>query len=302
VPHSGIRSARILWLGPTYAKRRLSPKVGPYGFDITPFLYYNLITMRTNLNSQNARSRKDSTNPNPIELKELPSSSTEAHWIRKALKEEPFNRILKEFNRYIGENIHYFILGGFIRDVLIRNILSIEVKRHDLDIVVDLDEELYLKISQLSGKLSRTPFGGFRWFPINSPIYVDIWSIANNYNVKRFGLRPDISNVLRGVPFNLGRICFDMRKHNIFDGGCLEGIKSQQILYNPQQEYLPHIQAVRAIGLYRKTGFSFDASVYQLLRRKDWQTKKKNAERYLISNLKSSRDVTKTFSILNRMV
>lgn len=151
-----------------------------------------------------------------------------------------------------------FFVGGALRDVL----LGISPSK-DIDIVVDAPSLEWL--AQRLPATRQNFFGGLS-FAIDKCL-VDIWPLRETFHIKEFSLAPTIEMFLAGAPFNLDKIAFNVRTDELFEEGCLEGLESQKIAYQPLNPYLEHIQTARCILLQKKIGFALRSSTQALLSR-----------------------------------
>jgi hypothetical protein len=150
------------------------------------------------------------------------------------------------------------IVGGALRD------LFVDPPKKPKDIDITIGNISQARLEKLEG-VTLNFFGGvtLQRFGLSA----DLWPLAETYHIKQFGWSPSISSFLAGAPFNLDKIAYDVRQRQLFDDGCLAGIRRQRILYAPKIPYLEPIQAARCILLQQKTRFVLDQSANSLLQR-----------------------------------
>lgn len=150
------------------------------------------------------------------------------------------------------------LVGGTLRD------LFLDPPKTPKDVDIAIGGISNTSLQGLKG-ITQNFFGGvtFQRFGLRA----DMWPLAETYHIKQFGLPPSVSGFLAGAPFNLDKIAYDVRGRQFFDGGCLEGIRRQRIVYAPKVPYLEPVQAARCILLRKKTQFLLDRSAQLLLQR-----------------------------------
>jgi tRNA nucleotidyltransferase/poly(A) polymerase len=150
------------------------------------------------------------------------------------------------------------IVGGALRDLF----LTPRKTPKDIDVVLEGIEPR--NAYEISGA-DRNFFGGITI--TYEGFSVDLWRLEDTYHLKQFPLPCSVSGFLEGAPFNLDKIAYDILTDQLYDNGCLAGIRQHEIRYVPAWPYLEPIQAARAILLHWKTNFSFHDSTEQLLER-----------------------------------
>ncbi|MGA2400148.1 MAG: hypothetical protein ABSG91_00385 [Syntrophobacteraceae bacterium] len=166
------------------------------------------------------------------------------------------------------------IVGGTLRDLF----LTPGRAPKDIDVVLEGVEPR--DACEIPGA-GRNFFGGITITYEGS--VVDMWRLEDTYHLKQFPLPCSVSGFLEGAPFNLDKIAYDILTGQLYDNGCLAGIRQHEIRYAPAWPYLEPIQAARAILLHWKTKFSFDDSAEQLLQRAADRIEKDPAE---VANIK----------------
>jgi len=112
-----------------------------------------------------------------------------------------------------------YIVGGLPRDVVFSNFTGMVHSPKDVDIVIDTDV-LEPLMQRVTGAVSRTPLGGFKWTPLGSDISIDIWQLRDTVWIKAYGLQPTIESFLAGVDLNVDRIAVGLHDQSVNDVDC----------------------------------------------------------------------------------
>jgi hypothetical protein len=226
---------------------------------------------------------------------------SEVNYIVKDLRNDPQRMILHELTNILSKNSKFYIYGGYIRDLMIEYHHNIRLQKKDIDIIVDSDIPLDPLLAQLPGNIGKTSFGGTRWYPFSKyHLYVDIWRIQDNINIKMQNITPTIVNAISGPVFNLNRICFDLIKQELIEYEALSGIKKKQISYYLNNENRDQFHAARAALMQRKTSFDFDSSVITMINESNWKNNKNSIEEYLNENHYTTAQISFVFDFLSK--
>jgi hypothetical protein len=157
-----------------------------------------------------------------------------------------------------------FLVGSGIRAPF----LASPPAPRDFDIIVDgLTKKQLAKFCTDSCGGGSNFFHGFtlRWTLQGQKVEIDLWSLAETYHIKEFGLPSTIRSFIHGAPFNLDKLAYELQTGTYYDEGCLAGIRDSCIRYAPARPYLQHVQAARCVLLKYKTKFALDSSARELL-------------------------------------
>jgi len=150
-----------------------------------------------------------------------------------------------------------FVVGGAVRE----HFMSRPPPLKDIDFIVS---GVDLQVLENIFDVRRTWFGGYSFN--FEDVRVDIWELSETYHIRRFDLPATIEGYLRGAPFNLDKIAYDLKRNILYDDGCLEGIIiKDRIVYAPEYPYLEYIQAIRCDSFQRRLGFELDQSARDLM-------------------------------------
>lgn len=151
-----------------------------------------------------------------------------------------------------------FLVGGALRDQLLNPPRPLK----DVDVVFDgIPLE---RLQEIEGTKPNFFAGMTLEF---QGLSVDMWGLQDTYHIRKFHEPSTIAAFMKGAPFNLDKIAYDLRSETLYDEGCLAGIETRQIVYAPANAYLESIQALRCVLLRWKTGFALHASADDLLHR-----------------------------------
>lgn len=227
----------------------------------------------------------------------------EVKYIIDHFQNDPQRMLLFELNKILGSKFSFFIYGGYIRDLMIEHIHNIYLSKKDIDIIVDAEVPIDSFTKDLPGSIGKTSFGGIRWYPdIKNNIYIDIWRIQENINIKMKKIKPTIENAVFGSVFNLNRLCFDYTRQLLIECEALNGIKNKEIHYYTNKENRDQIHAVRAALLHMKTLFNFDNSVIEMIKNSNWENNIDVIERYFIENHYTNSQISNAFRLLEKYV
>ena len=164
-----------------------------------------------------------------------------------------------------------FLVGGFVRDSVRHLLGESSVAPKDIDIVIDTTE-LARCMRYQSGKVTRTPLGGFRWWPspggYRHQSWIDVWQLQDTIWIKQMNLKPTIDNTLAGFDLNINRIAFGLHDQSLVDRGCLSGIDARVIDLDAEirLENLLSFEIARAVIAHLKTSYVLSDRVLSLLR------------------------------------
>jgi hypothetical protein len=143
-----------------------------------------------------------------------------------------------------------------------------------------------LDIAALSGSLSRTPLGGYRWHPYSSTLFIDFWELQHSVLFAEHDIPHTIENLLDGFPLNVERAAFNIRDQTLIERGAVRAISSNIIEHNPRwvQTAWLHINAARAVSIAQHTGLTLGQSVINLIRQVDWSIHSDAAREFFRAN------------------
>lgn len=102
---------------------------------------------------------------------------------KRQLLNSKFNEYLKKsyhlrilISNFNLNNYVYGIVGGFVRDILLRKDLI-----KDIDIIVDTDfEELMYILDNYNIKYQHNTFKGLKVYDKTNDLYIDLWSLSDH--------------------------------------------------------------------------------------------------------------------------
>ncbi len=194
---------------------------------------------------------------------------------------------------------NYYILGGFIRNILAKRYGMYVHNNTDLDVFGRLNNSSIKRLKKLPGKLRRTTFGGYRWFPPDGENWVDVWDIKKTVCIQMYKLYPSPINVLWGAPFNIDRIMFNIKSGVLYDGGCMSCMRNKILTYIPRWPYYSAIQIVRALYYCVNCNINPDKTVMSLLDKRLTKHDLKSMKAYSSNNNYSWGEIRNMYKILN---
>jgi hypothetical protein len=227
--------------------------------------------------------------------------SSRAAELREAVLEEigrcGLDSHVRMLRERLPEGISLYLVGGFIRDVLRSLIGDHRVSAKDADIAVNTSE-LAFAVKTLGGSLSRSALGGYRWQPLYSSFWIDLWELEDTIWIQRLGLSPNLYNLLDGMDLNIDRIAFGLHDCCLVDRGCYSGVTSRTIDLDARYR-LAELEAdelARAVVAHIKTGYRLSARILCSIQRFDTKallvraTERLSADGYPESTLQSVRN------------
>ena len=149
-----------------------------------------------------------------------------------------------------------YIVGGLPRDIVLSNFTGVIHLPKDVDVAIDTDV-LEVLMQRVTGVVSRTPLGGFKWIPLGSEISIDIWQLRDTALDKARKLRPTIESFLAGVDLNIDWIAVGLHDQSVNDVACrysfLDGMIRRDGLH--PVESLRMDEYARALMASHKTHF-----------------------------------------------
>lgn len=117
-----------------------------------------------------------------------------------------------------------YIVGGFVRDSLLKKICGYDFPINDLDIVID-SANFHKKIVNFQNE-NRSSLGSLKLkyndFSTDIMCLHDVYFLGNSKN-------KSIENFLEGVDFSTSALAYNLSENKIYDSGALESINKKEI-------------------------------------------------------------------------
>lgn len=168
---------------------------------------------------------------------------------------KPYRQVINEIHARLGHG-NFYIVGGFLRDVL----LDREAPA-DLDVVV-LDNKPLAPLFVGFADETINNFSGLRF--TKEGLSIDIWNNADSWSYSE-NQEKSVFSVLSSFDFTINCIAYSPIKKQFMEAGFFDALeKKKLILANPDNVYKNYKLIARIIGYAKKLEFGFDKSV------KDW--------------------------------
>lgn len=161
------------------------------------------------------------------------------------------------------------LMGGFLRDLLLKSIRKLEVEPLDIDIVIGGAQSIDLVRKALRNMRNSTnSFGGIKCQFRPKSVIFDLWRIEDHLNMATAPKPHTIEQLLRHNLLDVEAIVWDPESDLLHDCGCIAAIKKGLIgLMGPDgvSESLLAAQAAHAIAIAIKTQFKLGEDVRALI-------------------------------------
>jgi tRNA nucleotidyltransferase/poly(A) polymerase len=150
-----------------------------------------------------------------------------------------------------------YIMGGFVRDSILKVLYNYIFPINDLDILVD--NPRFAEIAKKYSKESFSRFGGLKFkYPNFS---MDIFSMDNVFFLKNnLALEKNIENVLKGCDLTTSALAYNLESHKIYNVGTMEDIYKKTVNVN-DHSYIESAPTISRLILHAdKMGFKIGES------------------------------------------
>ncbi len=205
----------------------------------------------------------------PIHQMNEPNDNIE-NFRQKIIEFVSFEDISKPLNfliRELPKKACLLIIGGALRNLIIKQIYGNAPPTHDIDMLISgLGKEFSIKKILNREKYKNTDFGGIRWYPKNSAYSFDLSLLDNFLPIEKFQLEPDINNLLATIDFNVNALIFEVKNNHFYENSAINGIKEKIIGFNAQKTYDKGFLAYRLLLIRHKIGFYPSREAFRFLR------------------------------------
>ena len=160
-----------------------------------------------------------------------------------------------------------YIVGGALRDVIIRECHGSGPDTEDIDIFIGhLADQFDLVSRVASGRCLPTELGGVRWLPEHSRYAFDLSRLQDFVIFRKYNLKPNLENLLTTVDFTFNAIAYDRKSASLHESRCVQAIRRRILDFNSTMFYNRKTLAYRALLLRFKTGFILSEAVFDFLK------------------------------------
>ena len=171
---------------------------------------------------------------------DIVKSSELIQTVEESLKDNPAIKYLEAVLEIL-KPLHFYLMGGAVRDALVRRMYGLDLVTKDFDFLV-VDEKGQVDLRGLFGNFSNmrwNRFGGLKWKP-KEGVEFDLFT---SYS---FG-RTSLDEVLEQVELTTSAIAYHFGDRLIYSCGAVQGIEDKEIdVKNPQADK-PYITMSRLI-------------------------------------------------------
>ena len=187
--------------------------------------------------------------------------------ITSFLDREEIRTPLLRLQQLLPENARIYIVGGALRDQIIREFFGRGPVTEDIDIFIgNLADDFQLKGGAALGRCQTTELGGIRWLPDSTRYAFDLSRLQDFVIFKKYGIQPSLQNLLSAVDFTFNAIAYDRKSALLHQTCSLQAIAQRLLDFNSKWILSRKVIAYRALLLRFKTGFILSEAVFDFLK------------------------------------
>ncbi|KPJ76126.1 MAG: hypothetical protein AMJ54_12830 [Deltaproteobacteria bacterium SG8_13] len=170
-------------------------------------------------------------------------------------------------DKLLPEDARVYIVGGALRDLVIRECHGSGPATEDIDLFIgNLADEFDLESRMASGRSLPTELGGIRWLPEHTRFAFDLSRLQDFVIFRKYRIEPSLENLLAAVDFTFNAIVYDRTSAALYENRCVQSIRQRLLDFNSTMFYNREITAYRALLLRFKTGFILSEAVFDFLK------------------------------------
>jgi hypothetical protein len=179
----------------------------------------------------------------------------------------PVRTALTYLKAALPEGAVLYLVGGAIRNLIIESFHGYRPAIEDIDLFVDnVAGDTPLAELLPAGRCFKTDLGGVRWKPAGSIYSVDICLLRDFTIIKKYGLKPDLDNLLTALDFTMNTVVFDTGRGRLYERNALTDIRKRRMAFNTKMLYNRTATAYRTLLLRHKTGFILSPGVFEFVK------------------------------------
>lgn len=179
----------------------------------------------------------------------------------------PVRTVLTHLKSVLPEGTILYLVGGAIRNLIIESFHGYRPPIEDIDLFIgNVAGDILLAELLPAGRCYITDLGGIRWQPAGSIYSVDICLLRNFTIIKKYGLEPDLDNLLTALDFTMNTVVFDTGRGRLYERNALTDIRKRLMAFNTKMLYNRTATAYRALLLRHKTGFMLSPGVFEFVK------------------------------------
>jgi hypothetical protein len=179
----------------------------------------------------------------------------------------PVRTALTHLKSVLPEGTILYLVGGAIRNLIIESFHGYRPPTEDIDLFIgNAAGDILLAELLPAGRCFITDLGGIRWKPAGSIYSVDICLLRDFTIIKKYGLKPDLDNLLTALDFTMNTVVFDTGRGRLYERNALTDIRKRLMAFNTKMLYNRTATAYRALLLRHKTGFMLSPGVFEFVK------------------------------------
>ena len=179
----------------------------------------------------------------------------------------PIRTALTYLKAVLPEGTILYLVGGAIRNLIIESFHGYRPPIEDIDLFIgNVAGDILLAELLPAGRCYITDLGGVRWQPAGSIYSVDICLLRDFTIIKKYGLKPDLDNLLTALDFTMNTVVFDTGKGRLYERNALTDIRKRLMAFNTKMLYNRTATAYRTLLLRHKTGFMLSPGVFEFVK------------------------------------
>lgn len=199
----------------------------------------------------------------------------------------------------LPEEVEIFIVGGAIRNLIMKKIHGWSPATADIDLFIGGIDSSYIIGKILSReKTTKTALGGIRWYPEKAAFSFDLCLLSDFIVIKGLNLKPSLDNLLLNIDFNVNAVVLDVKKENLYERNCINSISSRVLDFNSDRIYDKLITVYRILLFYEKLRFVLSKRAYHYVKTSVDIDTLITLKRALISNLgkEKAKDILRCYN------
>jgi len=179
----------------------------------------------------------------------------------------PVRTVLTHLKSVLPEGTILYLVGGAIRNLIIESFHGYRPPIEDIDLFIgNVVGDILLAELLPAGRCFITDLGGIRWKPAGSIYSIDICLLRDFTIIKKYGLEPDLDNLLTALDFTMNTVVFDTGRGRLYERNALTDIRKRLMAFNTKMLYNRTATAYRALLLRHKTGFMLSPGVFEFVK------------------------------------
>ena len=183
------------------------------------------------------------------------------------IRQVPVRTALTHLKSLLPVGSILYLVGGAIRNLTIESFHGYRPPIEDIDLFIgNVAGDIPLADLLPARRCFITDLGGIRWKPPGSVYSIDICLLRDFTIIKKYGLKPDLDNLLTALDFTMNAVVFDTERGRLYERNALTDIRKRLMAFNTKMLYNRTATAYRALLLRHKTGFMLSPGVFEFVK------------------------------------